>query len=544
MKKILAIMLALTIVMGLCACGGGSSSGGGKDGDKVTLSIGIPADAMVLDVETNALTKWVEEQTGYDLEFTVYPGGTDIATQITSTVFANQELPDILIGIPLDDETIYQFGRDKYFVDLTEYFEDKDGASKTFWDRMTTELSEADQDYIIEKMTSNDDGRIYTIPSVETSLVDSMYYQTWINTEWLDALGMSKPTNTDELYAFLKAVQEKDMNGNGDTEDEIPLLGSQKSVWGCRVLDWLLNLYTYYHTQHKWQPDADGKMVNVMTTDAYREGMKFIRKLYSEGLLSNMVYTTGDKDLKLMTTPSSGVATCGIFVGHLSVHVIPENELLYQYEPLQTWGYCAEKDTSVNTQAFITDWCENPEAAFEVMMLLWSKDGAMRQRYGEYNVDWSDADEGTVSLLGLPAEYKLHRDILMEQSSSNWGAMCTLNVYAEGETAQTPDDATEWTKVKSQMHAESRKLWDEQAARKNPENICPILSHTTEEADATESVRTNINNYLSEAEKNWVIGAEGYDINSDADWNAYLKKINDFGYDTYQKYVQDAYDRQ
>lgn len=542
-KKFLAIMLALTLALGLLAgCGGGNEGGdqGGADG-KVTLSIGMPADAMVIDPSSgNALTKWVEEQLGVKLKFTIYPGGTDVATQVTTTVFANQELPDILIGIPLETDTIADFGHDGYLVDLSEYFADKEGASKNFWERIAV-LTENEQQYIVEKMTDNDTGEIYTVPSVEYSLIDQIYYQTWINVEWLDQLQMEKPTNAEELYQFLKAVDNTDLTGNGDTEDEIPLFGSQKSVYGTRVLDWIINMFTYYHTQHKWQPDADGKMYHTMTTDAYREGMAFAAKLYKEGLLTNMIYTTGDGDMKMIATPSSGQAQCGIFAGHLSVHAQLENEVLYQYEPLQNWGTCATKDINCNTKAFITADCDNVDKAFELMMLLWSEEGSMRQRYGEKGVDWDDPDEGAKSLMGLDATYKLNRDVLMEQTNANWGAMVGFNYYAEGETAQTPDDATEWVKTKNAMHAESYKLWVETAEKNNPEQLCPIMFHTTEEEEATESVRTNINTYLGECEKNFLTGT--LDINDDAVWQEFLDTLDEMGMDTYQKYVQDAYDR-
>ena len=48
---------------------------GGKDKDKETngdwdgkITIGIPDNSLVQDYETNKLTLWLEEQTGYDLE--------------------------------------------------------------------------------------------------------------------------------------------------------------------------------------------------------------------------------------------------------------------------------------------------------------------------------------------------------------------------------------------------------------------------------------------------------------------------------------------
>ncbi len=144
MKKILAIILALACVLSLCACGAkGGSAGGDKTADgKVTLSIGIPSNALILDHDKNALTNWVEKECNVELKFIEYAGGTDVATQITTTVAARQELPDILYGVSLNGTTITRYGKDGYLKDLSKYYEDKDGASKTFWDRMNNELTD------------------------------------------------------------------------------------------------------------------------------------------------------------------------------------------------------------------------------------------------------------------------------------------------------------------------------------------------------------------------------------------------------------------
>lgn len=63
------------------------------------------------------------------------------------------------------------------------------------------------------------DGHIYTIPYVCTDT--TVGYSPYINTKWLENVGMSTPTTTDEFEAVLKAFKEQDANGNGDASDEI-----------------------------------------------------------------------------------------------------------------------------------------------------------------------------------------------------------------------------------------------------------------------------------------------------------------------------------
>ena len=134
MKKLIALLLAVVCVLSLAACGGKSGNGGnsGADDENVTLTIGLPMDANVLDLDNNALTKYLEEKTGYDLKFQVYASGSEIATNITTTTLAGEKLPDILFGIELGSASLRSFGENEYFVDLQDYFADRDGASEVF----------------------------------------------------------------------------------------------------------------------------------------------------------------------------------------------------------------------------------------------------------------------------------------------------------------------------------------------------------------------------------------------------------------------------
>ena len=542
MKKFLALFLALVLVLGLVACGGKKDDGNkANNGDAVELTVGLAPSMYISSYTENTMTKWLEEECGVKLSFVEYAGGTDVATQISTTIAARLPLPDILIGIELDPVTRNKYGEEGYFVDLQDYFADKEGASKTFWTRLE-ELSEQDQENTILQMTNPETGAIYSVPTMETSLVDSMYYQTWINTEWLDKVGMDKPTNNDELLKVLRAFQKTDCNGNG-INDEIPLLASVNGSLGCFVIDWLLNTKVYYDAGTGYIVE-DGKLVHTSTTDEYREGLKFIRQLYKEGLLSSLVFTSSGAELKSMFTPADGVAKGGIVVGHLTLHTSDSSPVLDQYEPLQTWGNAVRRATTCNLKNFISGDCENPEKAFEVMMKLWTKEGALRNRYGNKGTDWTEPDEGAVSLIGLPAEFKVISYKTTQQHADNWGLVhCTLNTNAEYETAQVEEgDVAEGMIRRLRMHAESSKLYDEAAAKNNPKVTCPPLVRTTQENEETQMERINVPNRVSKYRTYFITGQE--DINSDATWEKYLKTLKDDGLDKILKQDQAIYERQ
>ena len=550
MKRFLAILLVLATVFSLCACG--KKEEGPDASGKVKIKVGLGSNAKVIDFEDNALTKWLEETCNIDIEIVEYAGGTDVATQISATIAAQQELPDVLWGVSIGESTVFKYGEEGYLCNLRPYFEDMEGASKTFWDRIEV-LSEYEQEYIIQKITDPDNGGMYSVPTVETSLVDGVDAMAWINQKWLDKLNLEAPTDIESLYNVLVAFKNNDCNGNGDKTDEIPLYGSQASSGPAKVINWLINMHMYYNQHHQWQDyDGDGKIEAAYTQDSYREALKFINKLYDEKLLVSSVYTISSGDMKQATTPNSGVALCGIFLGHLTSNTTFGNEVMYEYKALKPWGCSTERDISCNMSSYITETAVNrgiADKCFEMLMTMWSWDGSMRIRYGEYGVNWTDADPGSKSDYNLDATYKLLDDPFTQQTSAQWGkASGSFNHYAEGETAQIAENLDKWTATKSLMHAQAREYFDwaeENINPKFPAGKDPFLKSfglNSKDEEAIDMKQTNISNVTSTFIMKFVTGAKGYDIEKDADWQKFIDELNKQGYEDvramYQKYYE------
>lgn len=551
MKKLIAMMLALVMTLSVCvACGGGGTGTGGDktgpnasgdDGATVALSIGLPTKATVLDYKNNDLTKWVEKEVNVELSFMPYSGGSDIGTQIATTVAGQQELPDVLFGVSLGDEVYRTYGRDGYFLDLTPYFNDKEGASKVFWTRMEETFSEAEQEEILRKMTDPDTGKIFGVPTLDTTMIDIMDYQMWINTEWLDYLKLDMPTDTDSLYKVLKAFKEGDPNQNGKA-DEIPLYGGQEAGLGGDVVNWLVNMFLYFNDRKNFSLDSDGNIYAPFITNEYRNALRFINKLIDEGLMLDSVFNTKMTEMPMITTPASGTAIVGIFAGHLTIHADYNSPVMLQYESLPLWSCAVFNDNRFSMNNFITADCENPDKAFEMMMLLWSEEGSRRVRYGAYGVNWTDADPGAVSDLGLEAEFKLLRDPLMEQNTCLWsGASCTLCVWAELESAQLDRAQSDGEIAKQKMHAESYANFKAAAEKYNPPDneICPTLVLTEEEKEETEAQRTACADYYKKCRTSFATG----EMDIEKDWDKYVQTLWDLGLQDWLDVAQIAYDR-
>ena len=550
MKKLICLMLVAVLAASLCiGCDkktqGPDSDGPVADGEFCTLTIGVPLNPYILDYENNALTLWIEQKLNIDLKFEPYAGGTDIASQISTAVTAGERLPDILWGLMLSDANIQNYGRDENFQDLSVYYDDKEGVSKVFWDRLAENFSEAEQNEILLRLRDADnDGAIYSVPTMETSLIDIMDYQMWINTEWLDYLKLDMPHDIESLYNVLVAFKNGDPNKNGK-KDEVALYGSQAGGLGADVINWLINLYIYHDQTKNFNVDDNGQVYAPWTTDAYRDALKFINKLIDEKLMLDSCFATNSQSMAATITPATGVPVVGIFAGHLTLHTTPGSEVLYQYEPLPMFGNVVFTDNTFRQNFHVTEWCQNPKRAFEVAMALWTEEGSYRNRYGEPGVHWTEPDEGATSAMGLDATIKIIQDPFMLQRDCNWGnAEASLVVNSEGETAQYAD-ATEdpWLLYKAQLHAKSRELHDEGAEKYNPKNLMTNLYYTTLEAE-TATFMHDIANYYRSSRTEFCKGSPGFNPESDTDWNNYLKRLNELGLQDWLSLAQKVYNRQ
>ena len=91
-----------------------------------------------------------------------------------------------------------------------------------------------------------------------------------VRQDWMDELGLSTPTNTDELYNVLKTIKEK--------KNVIPLTVSNKApaIYG--------NIAATFGVFTDWK-EVDGKLVHRAELPEMKEYLTFMNKLYKEGLL-------------------------------------------------------------------------------------------------------------------------------------------------------------------------------------------------------------------------------------------------------------------
>ena len=76
---------------------------------------------------------------------------------------------------------------------------------------------------------------------------------------------------------------------------------------------------------------------------------------------------------------------------------------------------------------------------------------------------------------------------------------------------------------------------------RKPEELSSNLAFTAEEDDTLDRIDATLTSYTLEAISLFIVGDK--DPNSDADWNEYLKMLDEYRLDEKIEVYQDAYDR-
>lgn len=531
MKRIISGFMVLIMLCGLLTgCGGetGGKSGGGKK-----LKVGIPQKVTVSDYVDNAYTNYIEENTGVEIEFVSFSStASEYRQQLALIASSNDDFPDVLLGFnALGNRAVNQYGEDGYFLDLTDLIEKHADEYKAHY----AELSDKVKELVDLKMVNQNDGKIYGMPMVTQVLIDNIQSLLFINQTWLDAVGMSAPTTVDELYNVLKAFATKDPNKNG-IADEIPMLG------GTMISDYVINAYTYFEEAHPYNVE-NGKVYAPYKTDEFRDALRMLNRMCEEGLYSDMSFTvTSNTELKNLYTPASGTATVGIIAGHPSNKTNTSSAVLDEYVALapladQTGkgGYLVVSEDTVSLTAFITKDCKDPEMAMEFIDFFYQDETIKRGRHGEKDVDW-EVGSG-MDIYGNEVTTVTLNEEAFFDGSQTWGInACGIHTADNyNRVASEEENAGGRT---SKLLAGSYSLISQYPIKAD---TIRNLEYTNEEDDIKEQYESTINNYVKEQINLFIMGS--IDIDSDADWNAYLKQIDAINFADVLGIKQSAYDR-
>jgi len=545
MKKILTLALTLLLALSLFANGNGEKEAENA-GPAVTppgelplvtepasLSVFIPSIGFIEDLNTNAYAQWIEEQTGVNVEW-IESSKVDAMTKL-SVMLNTGNYPDTIFGAGgagLSTQDIYRYGKQGIFLPLNDLIEEQGYFIK--------EMFEAHPSF--KDTITSPDGNIYALPAVFTDDYHmTMRQKYWINTQWLENLGLDMPRTTDEFYMVLKAFKEQDANGNGDPNDEIPMTGSKRHYENTALF--LMNAFIPAGGQDDSGDSSlsgfefiiDGDLKFTANKDAFREGLRYIRKLYTEGLMDVAALTQDRSQIKPLV--DGDYTRIGGMASHHPANFSTLNENpdsnFQQYQvmlPLK--GPEGEANTPWFIDAVIkpgefviTDNCESPELAMRWADHFYRLESMLHDK-GVENVHWEyvDPSEGKVGLNGEPAKYNYLDPLSMED-----------NAQINAGPGWTRDMKNEFAKSEGFSYEEflynATKQYEPFKVRRYPYATASVSDESMTEFT---ELRRTIHTYVGEAVNRFIIG----DLDIEEDWEDYVDQLDQLGLQRYMEILK------
>ena len=533
------------------ASGGGSTAGseGEKDSnfnesgwpvvnEKVTLKVyGSRNSDSFENWNDYILIQEMEETTNVHFEFELVESST--YGERRSVKLASGDLPDI-IKDGLSVTEVVRYANDGLIIRLDEM---QDKYCPALIEAMNSEYGKS---VAMKACSTMPDGYRYTFPNTGLAPFIGLNRIGTVNTDWLEAVDMEMPTTLDEFKEMLIAFRDEDPNGNGQ-KDEIPLSwqGALMSTFGGWDfgLNWLADSFQCP------SPDSlmnvkDGKVYFVGETEEYRNFVKWLHELYSEGLMDETGFSqTGDQyKAKLSAEPPVvGVASVWEVSDDFATNDAMANheylDPLTGLDGLEPTPYCSPYDAGCGMWAITKD-CQYPEVAVRVADYFYEDPKRnlefLEGRFGETQseeeqirqVPCTVCNNGEAYMVGDPPE------------GVNTQVFRNKCCPAGGFPFYVPTEIYETYQHLHYTDAKAEKIRNMKANENTDMEVLPTLTYTQEESDLINQVQsdivTNANRYAAE----WVANGK-----IDEQWDEYMNTLNGIGLQDMINAMQSAYDR-
>ena len=508
----------------------------------------ISEETITLTVAGVSLTDWnetiqfqeYEKRLGIKLDATVY--GQEQWDSKLTLMLAADEMPDLIANAGMTLQGVIEYGGEGYFLDFSEYLDIMPNLSR---------ILEEYPDYASSIICP--DGGIYAFPSLNLTCGSNRIQSVYLNKKWMDNLGLKEPETLDELYDVLLAFKEKDADGDGDTEDEVAF-GWTPQWFTCESpILWAHGIYGNY-VVYNLMANESGEVVLGDTTDNYKDFLKYMKKLYDAGIMTEDAFVIGVEDRRAQWND--------LHVGMLgtsgNVPGAVEDRAQWIAVPGYTSEYVSDRviveNSQIGTKYILAanSATEYPEEIAKFVDYLFSEEGAISASNGYEGVSFDYIDFfGTDSIDHKNYAFKSGYD------ESNWGmyrqekvvAVNGFNVCLVGKGSAVsvydkyPGDALTADPEFYQALLEQigTGVLREVAYRNADEviSVYPTVYYTEDETTERETILADVHNYLRSAKAQFITG----ELDIDKDWNAHLDTLKKMGLDRLLEIEQTAYTR-
>lgn len=385
----------------------------------------------------------------------------------------------------------------------------------------------------IKKAMTAADGGMYGFPAIYTELEQDIGGMPFINVSWIEKLGLSYPETTEDLYNVLTAFKNGDPNGNG-VADEIPMSAMDKTLDPviARIISGAFGFPYFGDTMIS--TTLDGSVYFSPACDGYKEAMKYMNKLYAEGLLDPEIFSIDRATFIAKANQGRDRQTVGVGLGGIQEQNFFGADSLDDYDvlipvvgPNGDRGYTSQNQSIMPNTFIITTANKYPEATVQLVDRC-------------YNELWSlQAFEGPIGVTLEPTAEDPNRYQFIK---SDEGLSLDQLRYTSAPVAWTyylPQSKMDRLIVPDPLLMTN--TW-ENCKKLQPylmKEVNPVVWPMSEkDAKSVARLVTDIKNFVYEKRAAWISGAA--DI--DAEWDAYIATLEGMGLSDYVSYYQNAFD--
>lgn len=388
-----------------------------------------------------------------------------------------------------------------------------------------------------KKFSTDSKGRVYAIATARGKSYSGTGQHMLINKVWLDKLGLQVPTTWDELENVLMAFKTQDPNGNGQA-DEIPMniqkLGSGFSWYSPMLLLNSTGIPTGFNkgVSTSGYYVKNGVVKSFLTSDEYKEVIKYYHKLISEGLIP-ADWATKDDDAYNADQISDGkTAKTGVVFSSSISDTFGDLKDQYITIPVPSapgvspdktvWdGSSSEFDAAGPA---VSARAANKDATLKLLNLMYSEKYSVQQFYGSFGK--------TVTKTG-EHEYTVDNDKLIEMRKKNTSPSLS---YPAG---WIPDEVTIKGDAGSDALYQASKVYEKQRSNFDPVKDY-IPDYVNPDADDNTTLASNYNQISNVAMQKTATWMSKGGI--DEEWDAYCKQLDSLGLQENVKIWQKWYD--
>lgn len=379
MKKLLTLVLALCLALSVCAFPAAAEA----EVPEITwlLSVGNTSD------EDNLVLQEIEKQIGVRVKPIQCATG-DFDSKLNSLIAA-RDLPDMFnIGLTDAKEFIGEGMLQPLDDLLAEY---------------GSHILAESGDLLPQAPANQVDGSTYMIVSGSSGYVNNYA----VRADWLKNLGMEAPTDLDSLYDVLYAFTYKDPDQNGkDDTVGLVLTMTQNNQW-----EPIFGAYGIAYNSNALL--EDGTVTTYMKHPRYLEAVKYLHKLYEEGLMdpefATMPAITAHEALFTGRCGTYGFQAVGTtnnwFPSRYTFEHSDDPAELFTFVRIvgpDGIGGSPKRYPNLKNGKVISSTCEQPEAAVKLIDYLFTAEGDELTYLGVEGVMWQWTDEANGKYERLP----------------------------------------------------------------------------------------------------------------------------------------------